>query len=65
MAGVQSEGINKSCPEGSSITTDVLSNRLGSVSVHGVARFRGHPGLEYFLPHPGHGHLKAAVVIHL
>lgn len=36
-----------------------LSDRLGSVSVDGVARLRGHSGLEHFLPHPGHGHLKA------
>lgn len=40
-------------------------HRLGSVSADGVARLRGHPGLEHFLPHPGHGHLKAADVIAL
>lgn len=32
---------------------------MGPISDDGVARLRGHPGLEHFLPHPGDGHLKA------
>lgn len=35
-----------------------IFNRLGSVADDGLARLRGHPGLEHFLPHPGHSHLK-------
>lgn len=40
-------------------------HRLGSVADDGVARLRRHSGLEHFLPHPGHSHLKAADVTSL
>lgn len=36
---------------------------MGSVSVHGVAGLCSDPRLELFLPHLGHGHLKAADVM--
>lgn len=42
-----------------------LFHRLGPDPIHGVARLRRHSGLEHFLPHPGHGHPKAADVMAL
>lgn len=35
-----------------------IFNRLGAVADDGLARLRCHPGLEHFLPHPGHSHPK-------